>query len=261
MTKASAEFTTALTLQAVSGNFVHTDLFNDELSSGMGHIELAKWADAIVIAPATANFISNLAMGRAEDLATSVCLATEKNILVAPAMNVQMWKNPITQENIEMLKSRDFSFHGPTVGELACGDVGQGRMSDPETFPNVVYKILKKGIWQGKNILITAGPTIEPIDPVRFISNHSSGTMGYEIARRSAEIGANVTLISGPTVIKPPDCEIINIETADQMFEKTFEQINNRVIDIVFCVAAVCDYKPMNYSKRKDKETSQKLNF
>ena len=262
MTKASAEFTTALTLQAVSGNFVHTDLFNDELSSGMGHIELAKWADAIVIAPATANFISNLAMGRAEDLATSVCLATEKNILVAPAMNVQMWKNPITQENIEMLKSRDFSFHGPTVGELACGDVGQGRMSDPETFPNVVYKILKKGIWQGKNILITAGPTIEPIDPVRFISNHSSGTMGYEIARRSAEIGANVTLISGPTVIKPPtDCEIINIETADQMFEKTFEQINNRVIDIVFCVAAVCDYKPMNYSKEKIKKQAKNLTF
>ncbi len=262
MTKAAAEFTTALALQAVSGNFVHTDLFNDELSSGMGHIELAKWADAIVIAPATANFISNLTAGRADDLATSICLASDRNILIAPAMNVQMWENSITQENIESLKSRDFSFLGPTAGELACGDVGQGRMSDPDSFPNAVYKMLKQGIWQGKNVVITAGPTIEPIDPVRFISNHSSGAMGYEIARRSAEVGANVTLISGPSAIKPPyDCETINVETADQMFEKTFDQINNRVIDIVFCVAAVCDYKPLNYSKEKIKKRNKNLTF
>ena len=262
MTKSAAEFTTALALQAVSGDFVHTDLFNDELSSGMGHIELAKWADAIVIAPATANLVSNLAAGRAEDLATSICLATDKNILIAPAMNVQMWENSITQENIKSLKSRDFTFHGPTAGELACGDVGQGRMSDPETFPNAVYKMLKKGIWQGKNVLITAGPTIEPIDPVRFISNHSSGAMGYEIARRSVEVGANVILISGPSVMNPPyECETINVETADQMFEKTFEQINTKIIDIVFCVAAVCDYKPLIYSKEKIKKQGKSLTF
>ena len=262
MTKSAAEFTTALALQAVSGDFVHTDLFNDDLSSGMGHIELAKWADAIVIAPATANFISNLAAGRAEDLATSICLATDKNILIAPAMNVQMWENSITQENIKFLESRDFTFHGPTTGELACGDVGQGRMLDPETFPNAVYQMLKKGFWTGKNVLVTAGPTIEPIDPVRFISNHSSGAMGYEIARRSAEVGADVTVISGPSVIKRPhDCEIINVETADQMFEKTFEQINSRIIDIVFCVAAVCDYKPLIYSKEKIKKRDKNLTF
>lgn len=260
MTKSASEFTTPLALQAVSGNSVHSDLFNDELKSGMGHIELAKWADAIVIAPATANFISKLACGQADDLATSICLATSKEILVAPAMNVQMWENAITKKNIESLKTGAFIFHGPSSGELACGDVGVGRMMDPETFPRAVDTMLRKGIWKNKKILVTAGPTVEPIDPVRFISNHSSGTMGYEIARRCIEIGAEVILVSGPSMIEPPaNCTICNITTADQMFEETFKQINDNIIDVVFCVAAVCDYKPKEYSKEKIKKQTKNM--
>ena len=262
MTKSASEFTTPLALQAVSGSTVHTDLFHDELSSGMGHIELARWADAIVIAPATANFIAKLAAGQADDLATSICLATRKEILVAPAMNVQMWNNPATRKNIELLRTRAFQFHGPSAGELACGESGLGRMMDPETFISAVHGMLKKGIWQNKKVIVTAGPTIEPIDPVRFISNHSSGAMGYEIARRSVEVGADVLLISGPSAIPPPpDCEVSRVTTADEMFEETFKYINAKSIDIVFCVAAVCDYKPASYSNKKIKKQSESINF
>ena len=228
----------------------------------MGHIELARWADAIVIAPATANFIAKLAAGQADDLATSICLATRKEILVAPAMNVQMWNNPATRKNIELLRTRAFQFHGPSAGELACGESGLGRMMDPETFISAVHGMLKKGIWQNKKVIVTAGPTIEPIDPVRFISNHSSGAMGYEIARRSVEVGADVLLISGPSAIPPPpDCEVSRVTTADEMFEETFKYINAKSIDIVFCVAAVCDYKPASYSNKKIKKQSESINF
>ena len=200
MTKGAQEFITPLTMQALSGEKVHTDLLSTEAEAAMGHIELAKWCDVIVIAPCSANSLSKLAEGRGDDLLSAVCLASESELCIAPAMNQAMWKDSRTQKNLKKILRSGAKIIGPASGEQACGDVGEGRMTEPKDILNEIENIFKKGSLSGKKVLITAGPTQEMIDPVRYISNKSSGKMGFSLAEEVKNQGAIVTLISGPVL-------------------------------------------------------------
>ena len=253
MTQSAQEFVTPLTLQAVSGNQIHYSLLDEEAELGMGHIELAKWADVILIAPCTAESLARLAQGRANDLMSAVILASDAQLFIAPAMNVKMWEDKVTQKNLETLKLKDVLFIGPDSGEQACGDVGEGRMSEPDFIALQIAKSFTSSVFNGKKILITAGPTKEAIDPVRYLTNNSSGKMGYALAEIAYLSGAEVNLISGPVNIKPIEgVKLININTADEMLNEVKALIANT--DIFIGCAAVADFKPVDFHKSKIKK-------
>ena len=255
LTPAAAEFVTPLTLQAVSGNAVSQSLLDPQAELAMGHIELAKWADVIVIAPASADFIARLHAGMANDLLSTICLATAAPILLAPAMNQQMYRQTVTQRNLENLRERGILFVGPNSGEQACGDVGFGRMSEPTE----IYTALLTHFASGQDltqlrVTITAGPTREAIDPVRYISNHSSGKMGFAIAEAFAKRGAQVTLISGPVNLPTPSqVKRINVTSAQEMYRQAMQSaVENQLF--IGC-AAVADYRVEQVAEQKIKKT------
>ncbi|MCZ6804864.1 MAG: bifunctional phosphopantothenoylcysteine decarboxylase/phosphopantothenate--cysteine ligase CoaBC [Proteobacteria bacterium] len=255
MTRNAIEFITPLTFQALSGKPVHTELLDPETESAMGHIDLARWADLILIAPASANFIARYAHGFAEDLLSTLCLAADGPVMLAPAMNQQMWLNPATQENLEKLKSRGINIIGPAKGDQACGENGPGRMLEPEEITLLAAKSFASNILTGSRLMVTAGPTREAIDPVRYISNRSSGRMGYAVALAAIEAGADVSLISGP--VNLPSLEranIINVTSAAEMYAAVMQKVSN--IDIFISAAAVADYSMQTKSERKIKKTS-----
>ena len=253
MTQSAQEFVTPLTLQAVSGNQIHYSLLDEEAELGMGHIELAKWADVILIAPCTAESLARLAQGRANDLMSAVILASDAQLFIAPAMNVKMWEDKVTQKNLETLKLKDVLFIGPDSGEQACGDIGEGRMSEPDFIALQIAKSFTSSVFNGKKILITAGPTKEAIDPVRYLTNNSSGKMGYALAEIAYLSGAEVNLISGPVNIKSIEgVKLININTADEMLNEVKALITNT--DIFIGCAAVADFKPIDFHKSKIKK-------
>lgn len=256
MTRAAQEFITPLTLQALSGNPVHMDLLDPAAEAAMGHIELARWADLIVIAPASADVISRLTIGKGDDLLTTVCLARRCDLVIAPAMNEAMWHNQATQDNLAVLQQRGIHQIGPAAGGQACGDVGMGRMSEPATLATEIARFFESGALAGKTVLITAGPTREAIDPVRYISNHSSGKMGYALAQAAVDAGAKVVLISGPTALACPDhVTRIDVISAQEMYEASMAQVSQ--CDIVIASAAVADFRPIAIADQKMKKTGQ----
>ena len=258
MSESAQEFIRPLTLQALSGNPVHTDLLDPEAEAAMGHIELARWADLVLIAPATANFVATLNQGSANDLMSSICLATTAPVMIAPAMNQAMWSNSASQQNIESLKQREVIILEPDNGIQACGDVGPGRLPQPETIVRQVASVFKTGEMTGKKVVITAGPTREAIDPVRYISNHSSGKMGYAIADAMIDAGAEVILISGPVSLKQPDrCTLVSVTSAHEMLEAATEAAKGT--DIFISAAAVADYYITESSDQKIKKKSDKM--
>ncbi len=259
MTESAKEFITPLTLQAVSGNEIHDSLLDLKAESAMGHIELAKWADIILIAPCTAESMAKIVHGRADDLMGAVILASKASIYIAPAMNTTMWLDKGTQANYEALLSRGINFIGPDEGEQACGDIGPGRLVEPDKIINLIKSNLTKGPLSGKTITITAGPTREQIDPVRYISNNSSGKMGYAIAEAAVQGGAIVNLVSGPVVLEADkSINLFKINSANEMLEAVC--ICMKSSDIFISCAAVADYKPSNYSDTKiKKENSDNL--
>ncbi len=258
MTTAATEFVTPLTFQALSGHPVFFDNSDDTASSGMKHIELARWADAIIIAPASANTIAKLAHGRADNLLTTLCLASEAIKCFAPAMNRVMWDDLSTQANCKMLIKKNWFQFGPDSGVQACGDIGEGRMLEVSDIIHRLEQCFKSGDLQGLNLVITAGPTYEAIDPVRFIGNRSSGRMGYAIATVAQEAGANVTLISGPShLAKPESVNFIAVESAEEMQQAVLSNIDN--CHIYISTAAVSDYRVENISAQKIKKTADKL--
>lgn len=258
MTKAAQEFITPLTLQAVSGNPVRTHLFDSAAEAAMGHIELARWADAILIVPASADFIAHLAHGFASDLLSTLCLATTAPIIVVPAMNQQMWLNRITQKNILFLRQQGIHFFGPADGGQACGEFGPGRMMEPAEITKFLISLLTPKILTGKKIVITAGPTREYLDPVRYLTNRSSGKMGFALAQAASESGAEVTLITGPVNLPTPyQVKRIDIESAAEMFTMVKKQIDG--CDIFIGAAAVADYQCKNIATQKIKKTSDEL--
>jgi phosphopantothenoylcysteine decarboxylase/phosphopantothenate--cysteine ligase len=261
MSRGAQQFVTALTFQAVSGKPVRDDLWDESSEAAMGHIELARWADEIVIAPATADFLAKLAHGFAEDLLTTLCLATTAPITVAPAMNRQMWANPATQANVRTLKERGVRVLGPASGEQACGEVGVGRMLEPAEIAAEIFTARGgPGPLQGLKVVVSAGPTREKIDPVRFISNRSSGKMGYAVAEAAREAGAKVVLVSGPVQIPTPrGVERVDVESAEQMLNAV--QSNVADADIFISAAAVSDYRCREIACEKIKKTSDTLNL
>ena len=257
MTESAKEFITPLTLQAVSGNEIHDSLLDIEAERAMGHIELAKWADLILIAPCTAETLSKLTHGRADDLMGAVILASNASVYIAPAMNMNMWSNKGTQENFESLSSRGYSFIGPADGEQACGDIGPGRMVEPYEIIKLISLSLENGPFNKKTITITAGPTREQIDPVRYISNNSSGKMGYALADAALELGATVNLVSGPVSIKAnKSANLIRVNSANEMLESVIKCMKDS--DIFIGCAAVSDFKPVDYSDVKIKKDKSK---
>jgi phosphopantothenoylcysteine decarboxylase/phosphopantothenate--cysteine ligase len=253
MTESAKEFITPLTLQAISGNEIHDSLLNTEAEAAMGHIELAKWADIILIAPCTAETISKITHGRADDLMGALILASKADIFIAPAMNMNMWLDDSTQQNYKTLSSRGITFIGPAEGEQACGDIGPGRMVEPENIIELIRSSYKIGPLSGKTITITAGPTREQIDPVRFISNNSSGKMGYSLADAAIEAGASVNLVSGPVSLEADkSINLYKINSASEMMNVVTECMHSS--DIFIGCAAVSDYKPAEYSKNKIKK-------
>lgn len=259
MSRGAQQFVTALTFQAVSGKPVRTDLWDEAAEAAMGHIELARWADEIVVAPATAEFIAKLAHGFADDLLTTLCLASAASITVAPAMNRQMWANPATQANVRLLKERGIRILGPASGEQACGEVGVGRMLEPTRIADEIFAALPvEGVLKGLKLVITAGPTRECIDPVRFISNRSSGKMGYAVAEAAREAGAQVVLITGPVqIVSPPGVERIDVESAEQMLAAVQQHLAGA--DIFVAAAAVSDYRCSEVAREKIKKISDTL--
>ncbi|NMP33100.1 bifunctional phosphopantothenoylcysteine decarboxylase/phosphopantothenate--cysteine ligase CoaBC [Thalassotalea sp. M1531] len=253
LTESAKAFVTPLSLQAVSGNPVSDDLLDPQAELAMGHIELAKWADLILIAPATANTIAKLTHGLADDLLSTLVLATASKVTVAPAMNQQMWHNTATQENIKKLISRNIEIIGPGSGEQACGDVGLGRMLDVPELVDAVNQLFVEPKLQGQHWVVTAGPTQEAIDPVRYISNHSSGKMGYAIAQAAASLGAKVSLISGPTKLEAPSgCKRISVTSAQDMHQLAMELAPNA--DVFIACAAVADYRVAQVAEQKIKK-------
>ncbi|MGR9052856.1 MAG: bifunctional phosphopantothenoylcysteine decarboxylase/phosphopantothenate--cysteine ligase CoaBC [Gammaproteobacteria bacterium] len=253
MTDAAMEFVTPLTFQALSGYPVHTRLLDRDEENAMGHINLARWADALIIAPATANTIAGIGHGFADDLIGALCLAAECPVYMAPAMNQAMWRKPITQSNIEKCKDLGIVVIGPDCGDQACGETGFGRMSEPEVIANRILQEDEQGRMQGKRVLITAGPTREPLDPVRYISNRSSGKMGYAIAQAARNEGAQVVLISGPSTLPPPaSVEVVHIETAAQMHAEVMGRTAQA--DVFIAAAAVADYTPAETKSKKIKK-------
>lgn len=261
LTPAAAEFVTPLTLQAISGNAVAQSLFDPQAELAMGHIELAKWADAIIIAPASADFIARLTVGMANDLLSTICLATDAPIFLAPAMNQQMYRQSITQQNLTALQTRGIELIGPNSGFQACGDMGKGRMSEPEEIFTALSDFFsQKQDLQGLNVAITAGPTREAIDPVRYISNHSSGKMGFAIAEAFAERGANVTLISGPVnLTTPKNVNQINVISAQDMWKASLESAAKNQI-FIGC-AAVADYRVAKVADQKIKKSGDEISI
>lgn len=261
MTDSAKHFVTETTLQAVSGLVVRHNLWDAQAEAAMGHIELARWADLVLIAPATAEFMSRLAAGAAPDLLTTLCLASRAPIVLAPAMNHVMWSNAAVQANRELLEARGVRLLGPEDGDQACGETGVGRMMEPDDIAAAVQPSppvsIAGGVSQvlrGKTVLVTAGPTREAIDPVRYISNRSSGRMGYALARAARDAGAEVVLISGPVSLAEPEgIECIHVETAQQMFAATHEHV--RGVDIFIGAAAVSDYRPEKPAANKIKKT------
>ena len=253
MTAAAQEFITPLTLQALSGNPVHTTLLDPEAEAGMGHIELARWADLVLVAPASADFIARLNHGHGDDLLTTVCLATTAPLALAPAMNQAMWQDPQTQSNIDQLKQKGVALFGPGQGVQACGDVGPGRMLEPTDIAQLAAQQFEHDLLTGQHVVITAGPTREAIDPVRYISNHSSGKMGYALALAAVEAGARVTLISGPVNLATPDrVNRVDVVSAADMYEATMAAIPS--CDIFIASAAVADYTPADVADQKIKK-------
>lgn len=258
MTAAAQSFVTPLTFQALSGNPVHTDLLDERAEAGMGHIELARWADAIVVAPATANFLAGLAAGRADDLLSTLCLATKAPLYVAPAMNQAMWLNAISQSNIEHLRQVGIEVLAPGVGEQACGDVGPGRMMEPGDIVARIQGDKPRLPLHGKKVLVTGGPTREAIDPVRFISNHSSGKMAYALASAASRLGAEVTLVSGPVALPAPrGVDRVSVENANQMLTTVMDRIAD--IDLFIGAAAVSDYRPQQMAPQKIKKSAEAM--
>ncbi|HID82980.1 MAG TPA: bifunctional phosphopantothenoylcysteine decarboxylase/phosphopantothenate--cysteine ligase CoaBC [Chromatiales bacterium] len=258
MTRGAQAFVTPLTFQALSGEPVRTELLDPKHEAAMGHIELARWADLILVAPATASFIERLATGRADDLLSTLCLASASPIMLAPAMNQQMWQQQATQDNVQILLKRDIKIIGPAEGDQACGDVGPGRMLEPQKILQLAEQHFHTGALAGKRIMITAGPTREPIDPVRFLSNRSSGKMGYALAQAAVEAGATVTLITGPVNLTTPrSVKRINVETAEAMRAAVFETIDRS--DIFIATAAVSDYRPVTAAEQKIKKSAEHL--
>jgi phosphopantothenoylcysteine decarboxylase/phosphopantothenate--cysteine ligase len=260
MTSSAEQFVTPLTLQAVSGFDVRCDMFDAKAEAAMGHIELAKWSDAIVVAPATADYIAKLRTGHASDLGNAICLASDAPVLIAPAMNQQMWTDPSVDENLEVLKSRGMSVIGPGSGSQACGDVGLGRLVEPDVIASAVSELFERGILAGLEVMVTAGPTREHIDPVRYITNHSSGKMGFALARAATEAGARVVLVSGPTMLVPPaGVKIINVVSSGDMREAVSSNIKS--VDIFIATAAVADYRPEKSALHKVKRGNDALNM
>jgi len=258
MTPAAAEFVQPLTYQALSGHKVYTDIFDAEAESAMDHIELARWADLMVVAPASANFIAKLLDGYADNLLLTLCLASKQAVAIAPAMNQQMYLNQATQENIQRLKGRGVQVWGPAQGEQACGDVGPGRMLEPDEIMALIDENFKPGKLSGKQVLITAGPTHEAIDPVRYIGNRSTGRMGYALAREAHKAGAGVTLISGPVSLDAPTgVECIKVTSALEMRDAVIKQVSQA--DIFIACAAVADYRVADIASQKLKKSGRKL--
>ncbi len=258
MTEAAQEFVTPITLQALSGNPVRSELFDAKGEAAMSHIELARWADLVLIAPATADFLATLAHGKADNLLSTVCLATSSPIAVAPAMNQQMWAAPSTAENLATLARRGIHTIGPASGEQACGDTGLGRMEEAGAIAQWVDDFLHRGPLQGKRVLITAGPTREAIDPVRFLSNRSSGKMGFAMAQAARKAGAEVTVVAGPVALPTPSgIQRIDVESALEMHTKTLALAEMH--DIFIATAAVADYRPKELAAEKIKKSSDTL--
>jgi len=253
MTEAATRFVTPVTLQALTGQTVWSDLWDPRVPDNMGHIELSRDRDLIVVAPASADFLGKLAGGLADDLLSTLCLARRCPLLVTPAMNVEMWENPATQRNLHTLRGDGVHFAGPAAGDQACGEVGMGRMLEPEEIVAEIEAFFQPKLLAGKRVVVTAGPTEEPIDPVRVITNASSGKMGYAVARAAREAGARVTLVSGPTALAAPaGVERIEVRSAEQMFEAVKKAVPGS--DVFFAVAAVADYRVKNRAAQKIKK-------
>jgi len=257
MTESAHKFIGEVTLQAISGHPVYNDIFSSD-ERVMEHIDLARWADKILIAPCTADFMAKLAHGFADNLLSTLCLAADSPIVLAPAMNQAMWHNPATQRNVEILKSRGVELLGPEAGNQACGETGVGRLLDVQQLVDEFCSTNKP--LNGKRVLITAGPTQEAIDPVRFITNHSSGKMGYALAQQARQAGAEVTLVSGPVHLsKPKQANVINVISTEDMFNATMEHAEQA--DIFISAAAVADYRPANVTEQKIKKNAAELNI
>jgi phosphopantothenoylcysteine decarboxylase/phosphopantothenate--cysteine ligase len=262
LTKSGKKFVAPLSIASLSQNKVYQDIFDSEKEAEMDHISLSRWCDIILFAPVTANSIAKLASGRANDLASTLILASNKQVVLVPAMNVRMWSHKSTQTNFEKLLDYGYLSIGPSIGEMACGEYGEGRMSTPEEiFKFIENYFSERNIIKNKNLkaLVTAGPTKEYLDPVRFVTNNSSGKQGYEIAKSLAKFGVETTLISGPSILKKPESvNTVNVETADQMYEETKKALP---VDIAVCAAAITDFKPDKYKEKKIKKDSLNLNF
>lgn len=260
MTEAAKAFITPLSLQALSGFPVHDNLFDEEAEAAMGHIELARWADAILIAPATADLMARLAHGLANDLLSTLCLASKAKKVLIPAMNQQMWQDPATQENLCLLKSHNYLVWGPAEGLQACGDIGLGRLLEPSQILSETQHLFSQTLFAGKKVLITAGPTQEALDPVRYLSNHSSGKMGYALAQAFQEAGAQVFLISGPCqLVVPQKIKCQFIKSATDMQQAVMANIQDT--DIFVAAAAVADYRPAEMAKEKIPKTCEEFNL
>lgn len=263
MTASAEEFVTETALQAVSGRPIRSNLWDKDAEAAMSHIELARWADVVLIAPATAEVMARIVSGAAPDLLSTICLATEAPIALAPAMNHVMWSNPATQSNREILEERGIHILGPGVGSQACGETGAGRMLEPDAIAAAVFSLTGAkgaGLLEGKKVVVTAGPTREAIDPVRYITNRSSGKMGYAIASAAAAQGAKVVLISGPVnLAAPPGIDIVNVESADDMYRATHASIADA--DIFIAAAAVADYRPAKLAEQKIKKNDEAMSL
>jgi phosphopantothenoylcysteine decarboxylase/phosphopantothenate--cysteine ligase len=263
MTRSAEAFVSPVTFQAVSARRVRGDLWDEGAEAAMGHIELARWADLVVIAPATAHCMGSLAVGLAADLLTTICLATEVPVILAPAMNQAMWGNPAVQDNRELLEKRGMRFLGPVSGDQACGEDGPGRMMEPEDIVRAIFAepaVLVSESLAGLRTIITAGPTREPIDPVRYITNRSSGKMGFALAAAAQQAGADVVLVSGPvSLTTPAGVTRVNVESAQQMYDAVHEQIAST--DLFIACAAVSDYRPQELSERKIKRSEREINL
>jgi len=258
MTEAACRFITPVTLQALSGNPVHTDLWDASVPNNMAHIELSRGCDAIVIAPASADLLAKLALGLCDDLLSTLCLARECPLLVAPAMNRQMWGNPATQRNLQQLRADGIAILGPGSGEQACGEVGIGRMLEAEEIFEEIDACFQPKLLAGKRVLVTAGPTFEPIDTVRGITNISSGKMGYAVARAARDAGASVTLVSGPTALAAPlRLERIDVSSAQEMYDAVMARVAKT--DVFIGVAAVADYRPKEARRHKLKKSTDEM--
>lgn len=257
MTRGAAEFITPLTMQALSRQPVHMDLLSTETETAMSHISLARWADLVLVAPATADFMARLAQGRSDDLLTCICLAAECELALAPAMNQAMWGKAATQSNAEALRQRGVHLFAPGDGSQACGETGEGRMMEVADIVAASVDLFPSGLLAGKRLLITAGPTREPLDPVRYLSNRSSGKQGYALAEAALEAGAQVTLVSGPCNLPPPArAAFVAVESAQQMHDAVMQAVAEA--DVFIGVAAVADYRPAKVAPQKIKKAKQK---